>query len=337
MSITERFLANREALISHNQFLSHLLVAFDENYHLELPRAPGLSEACEAAFGSYTCTHTHTRTCTCSALTSVCTGLRDSMSVSSSGLSDDCTCTCSDCSECSDCSDDNKLLIPFREVIGAVGSYEWRRRGVLVPALGDGVRIYPHFSVFAPSARQEYIKLLAEVPLPKPPGGLRLGYDVGVGTGVLTALMIKRGVQNVVATDVNPRALECARDNLTRLGLLQRVKLVEGDIFPCGEYPTDSEGADLIVCNPPWLPLPPQSLLDKGVYDHKSDTLKSFLLNVRHHLKPSTGECFLIISDLAELLGLRSRGELLDMIDEGGLEVLGKTDTPAEHRRGSVL
>lgn len=55
---------------------------------------------------------------------------------------------------------------------------------------------------------------------------------------------------------------------------------------------------------------------------------------VRHHLIPETGECFLILSDLAELLGLRSRQELLALIQAGGLEVIDRMETPAVHRRG---
>ena len=116
-----------------------------------------------------------------------------------------------------------------------------------------------------------------------------MGYEVGVGTGVLTALLLRRGVRRVVATDVNPRALACARDNLTRLQLMDRVTLVEGDwlaaVSERGEGTMEhlcqqqqQQGrADLIVCNPPWLPLAPHSLLDRGVYDLHSDMLQAFL------------------------------------------------------------
>jgi methylase of polypeptide subunit release factors len=72
-----------------------------------------------------------------------------------------------------------------------------------------------------------------------------------VGTGVLSAVLAHRGVQRVVATDQDPRALACARDNLQRLGLQERVEVVQADLFPTlalyGQAP-------LIVCNPPWVP-----------------------------------------------------------------------------------
>jgi len=40
----------------------------------------------------------------------------------------------------------------------------------------------------------------------------------------------QRGVQRVVATDQDPRALACARENLQRLGLQDRVELVAADL-----------------------------------------------------------------------------------------------------------
>ncbi len=43
------------------------------------------------------------------------------------------------------------------------------------------------------------------------------------------------------------------------------------------------------------------------------------------------GEGWLVISDIAELLGLRSRQQLLAWIDAGGLQVLGRLDTRPKH------
>jgi hypothetical protein len=47
------------------------------------------------------------------------------------------------------------------------------------------------------------------------------------------------------------------------------------------------------------------------------------------------GEGWLIISDLAELLGLRSRQLLLDAIDDAGLEVVDRIDTQPTHGRAT--
>ncbi len=50
------------------------------------------------------------------------------------------------------------------------------------------------------------------------------------------------------------------------------------------------------------------------------------------HLEPG-GEGWLILSDLAEHLGLRSRAELLDAIDAAGLQVVDRRDVRPVHPR----
>jgi hypothetical protein len=60
--------------------------------------------------------------------------------------------------------------------------------------------------------------------------------------------------------------------------------------------------------------------------------LKGFLAGLSAHLE-TAGEGWLILSDLAEHLGLRSRAELLALIEAAGLEVLGKIDIKPHHPR----
>jgi len=152
------------------------------------------------------------------------------------------------CTEAWGAAPGEPLVAPLRQLLGLVGAYEWRKKGVEIPALGSppGNRIYPHYGVFSP-VRGEYVDLVAQAPLPQVPGGCALAFDIGVGTGVLSAVLVRRGVARVVATDQDPRALACAQDNLQRLGVLPRVELRQADLFPPGQ-------AALVVCNPPWLP-----------------------------------------------------------------------------------
>lgn len=218
--------------------------------------------------------------------------------------------------------------IPLREVLGAIGSWEWRKKGVLVPILKE--YIYPHFGVFCPTVRNDYLKLMSVVPISNK---MRLAYDIGVGTGVLSAILVKRGVDNVVATDISDRALVCAEDNLTRLGLRENVTLIKADVFPCASSTNITKKPDLIVCNPPWMPCAPGgSLLDKAIYDGDNIILKRFLSGVHKHLGSDDHcEAFLILSDLAETIGLRSREELLDMINIAKLAVIDRIDTISCH------
>ncbi len=211
--------------------------------------------------------------------------------------------------------------LPLRELQGMIGAYEWRRKGVMVPALG-GV-LHPHYGVFAP-VRGEYVDLVANAPLPTP---CTTAFDLGSGTGVLAALLAKRGVARVFATDSSERALACTHENLTRLQLNERVTLGGPELFPA-----DSTLADLIVCNPPWLPGKAGSLLEQAVYDPESRMLRAFLSGAATRLSPQ-GEGWLILSDLAELLGLRTREQLLAWIDAGGLAVRERLDTRPSHKR----
>ncbi|MGD3106255.1 methyltransferase [Streptomyces sp. YGL11-2] len=210
-------------------------------------------------------------------------------------------------------------LVSLRELLGLIGANEWRRKGVEIPALG-GDRIHPHYGVFSP-ARGEYVDLVAEAPLPS----RELAFDIGTGTGVLAAVLARRGVRRIVATDQDPRALACARENTERLGVADRVEVVEADLFPAGRAP-------LVVCNPPWVPAKPTSPVERAVYDPGNRMLHGFLSGLAEHLEPG-GEGWLILSDLAEHLGLRPHAELLDAFAASGLTVLGRLDITPRHPR----
>lgn len=212
---------------------------------------------------------------------------------------------------------DGASVVSLRELQGIVGAHEWRKKGAEIPALG-GARIHPHYGVFSP-VRGEYVDLVARAPLPS----MSLAFDIGTGTGVLAAVLAQRGVERVIATDSDVRALACARENLVRLGHADRVELVEADLFAPGRAP-------LVVCNPPWLPGRPSSPLERAVYDPDSRMLRGFLGGLTAHLAPG-GEGWLILSDFAEHLGLRTRDALMAMIDEAGLVVIGRDDIRPRH------
>lgn len=210
----------------------------------------------------------------------------------------------------------------LRELLGLVGAHEWHEKGMEISALGNAPhnRIHPSYGVFSP-VRGEYIQLVADAPLPS----TELAFDIGTGTGVLSAVLAKRGVKRVVGTDMDPRALACAKENIQRLGLQSKVDIKAADLFPEGKAP-------LIVCNPPWLPARASAPIERAIYDENSAMLKGFLAGLAAHLAPQ-GEGWLILSDLAEHLGLRTRAELEEWMAAGGLKVIGKIDTKAEHKK----
>ena len=215
---------------------------------------------------------------------------------------------------------DEPSVVSLREILGLVGAHEWRKKGVPIALLG--ARIHPHYGVFSP-VRGEYLQLVADAPLPSK----ELAFDIGVGTGVLAALLAKRGVKRIVATDNDPRALACAAENVERLGLRGQIEVVQADLFPEGRAP-------LIVCNPPWVPARPSCTIERTVYDHEGGMLKGFLAGLAAHLTPD-GEGWLILSDFAERLGLRSQEELPSLIEQAGLRVIGRLDAKPTHPKAS--
>lgn len=212
-------------------------------------------------------------------------------------------------------------VIALQELLGVIGAHQWQTKGVPVPGLGESV--HPGFGVFSP-VRGEYVDLVVDAELDPVP---RTAFDLGTGTGVLAVVLARRGVERVVATDINPRAVASATDNIARLGAADRVSVVEADLFPPGR-------ADLVVCNPPWLPGDPTSALEAGIYDRESQMLRGFIDGLAEHLEPG-GEGWLVLSDLAERLGLRSREELLGWIGGAGLQVDDRLDTVPRHGRAS--
>ena len=212
----------------------------------------------------------------------------------------------------------------LRALLGVIGAHQWRTKGIELPEAGG--RIYPHFGVFAP-IRREYLDLVSTTVLPAVCASTSIAFDIGTGTGVLAAILARRGIERVVATDLDPRALACARENVHRLGLSEHIDVVQADLFPEGR-------AALVVCNPPWIPARPSSPMESGIFDPESRMLRGFLTALPEHLEPG-GEGWLILSDLAEHLGLRTRAQLLEAFEAARLRVVGRNDVRPRHARAS--
>ena len=216
-------------------------------------------------------------------------------------------------------------VISLRELLGVISAHEWRKKGVPVLVSDDKeIRIHPQYGVFSP-VRGEYIELVLKAPLPAAIQKDSIAFDIGTGTGVLSVVLAIREIKKIIATDQDERAIVCAKENISRLNMSAQVEIRMTNLFP-------TEKAALIVCNPPWLPARPSSSLESAVYDPESQMLKGFLSKLKDHLLPG-GEAWLILSDLAEHLGLRSRTDLLAWIDDAGLRVIARMDTKPKHQK----
>ena len=213
-------------------------------------------------------------------------------------------------------------VLTLRQLQAIIAAHEWRKKGVWIPALD--AHIHPHYGVFSP-VRGEYLELLMQAELPP---NCTTAWDIGTGTGVISALLAKRGIPNITATDTEPRALACARENIERLGYARQVQIVQSNLFPT--TPDTTARADLIVCNPPWLPAKASSPVEHAVFDANGAMLKGFLSGVAPYLSEH-GQAWLIMSDLAEHLGLRSPDEIPQLIEQNHLTLIQRLDIRPQH------
>jgi release factor glutamine methyltransferase len=104
--------------------------------------------------------------------------------------------------------------------------------------------------------------------------------DMGTGSGVNAILAATRGAE-VLAVDVNPRALEAARANVVRNGMEHRVRVQQSDVFDevAGVF-------DLIVFDPPYRWLRPREPFEAASTDEGYRAMTRFFRQVRDHLSP---------------------------------------------------
>jgi len=127
-----------------------------------------------------------------------------------------------------------------------------------------------------------------------PPEAVVLDMGTGTGIGAITAA----GQANrVVAVDVNPEAVRCARINALLNQVDDRVEVVEGDLFA----PLGGRRFDVVLFNPPYLPGEPRTLLDRALY--ATDVVERFAAGLKDHLRPG-GYALLLLSSDADENGL---------------------------------
>ena len=185
------------------------------------------------------------------------------------------------------------------------------------PVTGLEVRPPRSADVLVPREETELLGRNAVAILRDHPGAMTV-IDMCCGSGNL-ALGIAAEVPEarVFGADLTDSTVALARRNVERLSLGARVLIRQGDLFAA----LDGEGlegtVDMIVCNPPWVPAKPTSAVEHAVYDPGSRMLRGFLSGLAPALLPG-GEGWLVLSDIAEHLGLRTREELLALANWRG-------------------
>lgn len=89
---------------------------------------------------------------------------------------------------------------------------------------------------------------------------LKSALDIGTGTGILACTIAKYTLSNATALDVSENALKITEENIKNLGLSKKVKVLKSDLFE-----NVDEKFDLIVSNPPYIPLSEKATIQKEV------------------------------------------------------------------------
>ena len=242
-------------------------------------------------------------------------------------------------------------LFPISVLTGAMASATTPpTRIACLQSLQPPNSIASAFNVFSPT-RQDYVDAFAarmtewivnriqqftvsKTRVPNEHLTLRM-LDMGCGTGVLSLVAARLFAHetereamrlarlHITAVDNNPRAVDSTRKNLMNVpdvvvgksNLFEQVVRLD-DMHEYSPFHRQPHGKyDVIVFNPPWIPLSVRSRasLDSAIFDERHDTLRRFLRDVNKHLSPG-GTVFLIVSDLAERLGLDAPDAVKQMI-----------------------
>ncbi len=124
------------------------------------------------------------------------------------------------------------------------------------------------------------------------PAGARV-LDLGTGSG-LGAIFAARFAANVVATDINPEAVRCARINVWLHHLDEKITVCLGDLFE----PVADDRFDLILFNPPFYRGRPRNLGDAAW--RSLDVFDRFLRYLPAHLTED-GRALVVLSTDGEL------------------------------------
>jgi release factor glutamine methyltransferase len=189
-----------------------------------------------------------------------------------------------------------------------------RHRRLTLERVGD-LPVLVLADVFNPTlfhSSEALIKQLDSVPVG--PGMTVL--DMGTGSGIGAIVAARRGAR-VVAVDISPEAVRCARINVLLNRVEDNVEVRCGDLFE----PVAGEQFDLILFNPPFFAGTPGELWEHAW--RSEDALDRFARDLPGFLSPG-GRALLIVSSTTvgvseALTGHHLQSQLLwkrDMVNE---------------------
>jgi hypothetical protein len=205
-----------------------------------------------------------------------------------------------------------EYLLPFPKVQGLNSAWQWYKKGINIPGLDKTIK--PFYDTYFPT-RFEHLDLfndwLETTTITK-----KTAFDIGVGSGVLTFQLLQHGFEKIIATDTNPNAIIGMQKALSTTKLnTSSVDLRYGNLFA-----NNDSLADLIVFNPPWVPINHDIKgIDKAIY-YDEYLFPEFFKEASKHLT-TDGRLLLIFSNLAEVTNVTTENPIeLELLNNSRFE-----------------
>jgi hypothetical protein len=205
-------------------------------------------------------------------------------------------------------SNHDSFILSFPQVQGLNSAWQWYVKGVSIPVLRN--RLHPFYGTYFPT-RFEHLQLFDNW-LNQYDGPKKTAIDVGIGSGVLSFMLMKHGFQKSYGTDINPNAIIGLHQCMAGTKLSRKIELAFGHLFAKWTKRTE-----LIVFNPPWLPTSTkQGPLDDAIY-YNSQLFPDFFEEATDKLLPD-GRIVLLFSNLAQVTELTDVHPVEDELANGG-------------------
>lgn len=106
--------------------------------------------------------------------------------------------------------------------------------------------------------------------------------DLCTGSGVIAIFSAIKGARKVIALDINPLAIECAKKNAIKHNVDKIIETRVSDMFTALRT---GEKFDVITMNPPFTPHAASDFSEKTVWDEDLEVHKKFFENIKKYLK----------------------------------------------------
>ncbi len=118
--------------------------------------------------------------------------------------------------------------------------------------------------------------------------------DIGTGSGIQAIFAASKSTK-IIATDINIWALKCAKINIRKYNMQNKISLIRSNLFSkiIGTF-------DLIIFNPPFRWFKPKNISEKSEMDENYLTLQHFFKTVRKFLSKN-GRIIMVFSDSGDV------------------------------------